>query len=293
MTEAVQSLQALLGRISSFFDIFDLSFVVSGATSLAALCLYYKLNAPMGFPEWLASAYGGILFVLGCYVLGMLSFILGRLVRRIVMRARGPFLRRQAGLICHALREHKIEAKPGDKSAQAQCIQELLSSTAFDGPHKSGKQPSKKSGADGVEQQRLEQTAHRLYTLLWTQVRQQQDLSPSHVLLSRYWVMAALCDGMVVASLLWFGVLLSSKHHLSAMQLGFMGNLGIALSLVAVVLFVREAERYTAVQVDDLISTLAWDLGRPPVPPPPVHTAPSSAPAAHSSAPAAPSSSHE
>ena len=88
-----------------------------------------------------------------------------------------------------------------------------------------------------------------------------------HVLLNRYWVMAALCDGMVVASLLWLGVVVCSWSRLSAMQLGFMGNLGIALSAIAVVLFVREAERYTAVQIDDLISTLAWDRSRPQVRP--------------------------
>ncbi|HNF99677.1 MAG TPA: hypothetical protein PK493_20440 [Pseudomonadota bacterium] len=286
MTEAVQSLQALLGRISSFFDIFDLSFIVSGATSLAALCLYYKLHAPGGFPEWLASVYGGILFVLGCYVLGMLSFILGRLLRRIVMRVRGPFLRRQARQISHALREHNIWVKDDDRSMLALCISTLLATPAQDTASKPSPAKGKKSGAasdesakkqtDESETKRMEQTAHRLYTLLWTQVRQQHDLSPSHVLLNRYWVMAALCDGMVVASLLWLGVVVCSWSRLSAMQLGFMGNLGIALSAIAVVLFVREAERYTAVQIDDLISTLAWDRSRPPSPPAQVQTAPSS-----------------
>ena len=83
-----------------------------------------------------------------------------------------------------------------------------------------------RSKTDESETKRMEHTAHRFYTLLWTQVRQQHDLSPSYVLLNRYWVMAALCDGMVVASLPWLGVVVCSWSRLSAMQLGFMGNLG-------------------------------------------------------------------
>jgi hypothetical protein len=254
MTEAVQSLQALLGRLSSFFDIFDLSFIVSGGSSLAALLLVYKLHSPTAFPDWMQGAYGGILLVLACYVLGMLSFVLGRLLRRLLhfLLSGKPFAQRLARQIADALQQHELQPKADDHSPLARCILALA-------PLQDPK--SRRGKPDPVAQS----AALRLYALMWTQVRQQSTLAPSQVLLNRYWVMAALCDGMVVAAALWLGVLLVSMHRLESMQLLFLGRLGLVLSGLAMLLFLREAERYAQVQVDDLVATLAWEMSRPSV----------------------------
>ena len=129
---------------------------------------------------------------------------------------------------------------------------------------------------------------------MWTQVRQQMDLAPSQVLLNRYWVMAALCDGMIVSSLLWLTVLLTSRARLEHMQLGFLAWVGLALSALSMALFLKEAERYSSVQVDDLVSTLAWSQSRPTAQAvvTPSSTAGSASSAPASSAPAASESSH-
>lgn len=248
MTEAVQSLQALLGRISGFFDIFDLSFIVSGASSLTALVLVYKLHGPTAFPEWVSSGYGGALIVLGCYVLGILSFVLGRLLRRLVMLCSGAsFSTRLARSVGDAVLQHGLSPKADDDSPQAKCLRILTDQ------HQLGKKPT-----DPVRS-----TALRLYTMMWTQVRQQVELTPSQVLLNRYWVMAALCDGMIVSSLLWTTVLCASSSRLQHMQLGFLMWIGLALSILSTGLFLKEAERYSSVQVDDLVSTLAFSQSRP------------------------------
>lgn len=244
MNDALSSLQALLGRIGAFFDIFDLSFLVSGATSLSALLFLYKVHAPQGSPDWMAGGYGGILLILACYVLGMLCFILGRLLRGNLLsllsweRFSHRLLRRVRG----ALLEQNLQVKDEEQSVLAGCIRQL----ARDG--------SKESQA------KEEATAGRLYALLWTQVRQQTELAPSHVLLNRYWVMTALCDGMVIGSLVWLAVLLSSWSRLGGSVSLLYG--GIALSVLAAGLFLREADRYAAVQVNDLVATLAWERGR-------------------------------
>jgi hypothetical protein len=279
MNETAQSLQALLGRIGAFFDIFDLSFVVSGASSLAALLLVYKLHGPTVFPDWLANVYGGVLLVLSCYVLGMLSFVLGRLLRRILLRLLSgkSFAQRLAQGVADALKQHELHPKDDDQSTLAGCIRLLA---PLQDPKLRGKRPDPQA----------QSAALRLYTLMWTQIRQQSDLTPSHILLSRYWVMAALCDGMVVSSVLWLGVLLSSLHRLEAMQLLFLGRLGVAMATLATLLFLREAERYAAVQVDDLVSTLAWDMSRPrPVAQqgsmPSSVSAPAAGPGSHASSP--------
>lgn len=249
MTEAVQSLQALLGRISGFFDIFDLSFIVSGASSLTALLLVYKLHGPTAFPEWVSGGYGGALIVLGCYVLGILSFVLGRLLRRLVMLclSRASFATRLARSVGDAVLSHELSPKADDDSPQAKCLRILTRQ------HTRGTKP--------IEPVRS--TALRLYTMMWTQVRQQAELTPSQVLLNRYWVMAALCDGMIVSSLLWTTVICASSSRLQHMQLGFLMWIGLALSLLSMGLFLKEAERYSSVQVDDLVSTLAFLQSRP------------------------------
>ncbi len=250
MNEAVQSLQALLGRISGFFDIFDLSFIVSGASSLAALLLVYKLHGPAAFPDWIQGVHGGLLLVLGCYVLGMLSFILGRLLRRLAMRVGTwkPLRARLARQVRDAIRQHDLRAKDSDHSTLANYLRLLA-------PSDDSKQPPSPEA---------ESAALRLYTLMWTQVRQQSELAPSHILLNRYWVMAALCDGMIVSAALWLVVLAASLHRLASMQLGFLGWIGLALAMLAMGLFLKEAERYSAVQIDDIVSTLAWAESRPP-----------------------------
>ena len=250
MNEAVQSLQALLGRISGFFDIFDLSFIVSGASSLAALLLVYKLHGPTAFPDWMQGVHGGLLLVLACYVLGMLSFILGRLLRRLVLRITTwkPFKTRLARQVGDAIRQHDLRPKDSDTSTLASYLRLLA-------PSADPKQ---------IQSPEADTAALRLYTLMWTQVRQQNELAPSHVLLNRYWVMAALCDGMIVSAALWLTVLAASLHRLTTMQLGFLGWMGLALALLAMGLFLKEAERYSAVQIDDIVSTLAWAESHPP-----------------------------
>lgn len=274
MTEAVQSLQALLGRISGFFDIFDLSFIVSGASSLTALVLIYKLHGPAAFPDWVSGGYGGALIVLGCYVLGILSFVLGRLLRRMVMLcvSRAPFATRLTKQVGDAIIQHELQPRSDDISPQARCLRVI--------------QDKYQPGAKPTEDVR--RAALRLYTLMWTQVRQQMDLAPSQVLLNRYWVMAALCDGMIVSSLLWLTVLLTSRARLEHMQLGFLAWVGLALSALSMGLFLKEAERYSSVQVDDLVSTLAWSQSRPTAQ---AVVTPSSTAGSASSAPSTPASS--
>jgi hypothetical protein len=64
-----RGLGAILERIAGFFDIFDLSFFVSGATTLAALSFWTWKNGvpiPPNVPGWMQV----MAFIIGCYVLG-------------------------------------------------------------------------------------------------------------------------------------------------------------------------------------------------------------------------------
>lgn len=102
------------------------------------------------------------------------------------------------------------------------------------------------------------QSCERLYTLLWVEVRQSRELAPSFNLLTRYWVMAAMCDGLGVAWAVWavvwasWIITLRPEHPAVAIQVlvevAFVG---------AAALCWREARRYGKSQVYELVATLA------------------------------------
>jgi hypothetical protein len=81
MKELAEALKLIFGKIGDFLDLFDLSFIVSGALGLSALFLWAEfidLPVPKGI-------HGGgqiLLVVFACYVNGMIFFAAGRFIRR-------------------------------------------------------------------------------------------------------------------------------------------------------------------------------------------------------------------
>ena len=70
----------LFGKIASFFDVFDLSFFVSGSLCMAAISFWLRLsgvNSPFVLDSWLR-IFELIVF---CYVLGLITFTSGRWLR--------------------------------------------------------------------------------------------------------------------------------------------------------------------------------------------------------------------
>src|SRR4051812_45093539 len=77
--ELAEAWKAIFTRVGEFFDIFDLSFFVSGAVCLAALGYWNHLDhfyegASLGEYRVVAGA-------VSCYVLGLLCFAVGRRLR--------------------------------------------------------------------------------------------------------------------------------------------------------------------------------------------------------------------
>lgn len=69
MSEVADALKALLGRLGSFFDLFDLSFFVSGSVAVAAIRLWVHL-AGKQFPFELQGWLKVLTIILACYVGG-------------------------------------------------------------------------------------------------------------------------------------------------------------------------------------------------------------------------------
>jgi hypothetical protein len=253
MEEGLRSLGSLLGRVGAFFDIFDLSFFVSGAVSVGAISLIgYSagfVHPPLSGP-WLVLA-----VVLTSYVAGLLCFSLGRMLRRAAMRIRHrqSFARRFHRLLSESLRAHGLEevtlAPP--PSGQPREIAPLWERRLrhYDAPE----------GGPG------DGAAFFKYTLLWTKLRQSPHLAPSLVLLNRYWVMTAMFDGMTVALLLFGGALVRWALGHGAT----LGYVGAGAALFGALLCLREADRFMCTQIDELCATVAWDRTERPAAPVP------------------------
>jgi hypothetical protein len=112
-------------------------------------------------------------------------------------------------------------------------------------------------------------TYERLYTRLWVEVRQSRDLAPSFNLLTRYWVMAAMCDGLGAAWAVWaavWGVWWWSGRPVQPE--GTILALVEAAFVAAALLCWREAQRYSKYQMYELVATLAHVYVPIPVPVP-------------------------
>jgi hypothetical protein len=78
--EVGEGFKVILERIADFFDIFDLSFIVSGTTSAAALA-FWGWRAQIQVPPILKNWVGGVALVIGACALGLVCFVIGRWVR--------------------------------------------------------------------------------------------------------------------------------------------------------------------------------------------------------------------
>jgi hypothetical protein len=78
--EFAGALGAVFAKVGDFVDIFDLSFFVSGAVCLAALA-FGNAHGHFVSPAAFGDGYNAIMFLVACYVLGLICFAFGRMLR--------------------------------------------------------------------------------------------------------------------------------------------------------------------------------------------------------------------
>jgi hypothetical protein len=220
MKELGEALKVIFEKIAGFFDIFDLSFFVSGALTLGAV-LFSLYSAGFAIPPVVEGWKEVLGIVLGSYIGGLLSFAAGRWLRMSVVK-RGEsrsFHRHFLG----ALEAHDLASKSPF-------------ATYLDRPRLLG--------------------SWRLYVRLWAEARKTDRMSSSLIFLNRYWGMAATYDGIGFALILWI-VVLGVK---SWVQPSMPPLLTVVLLLTLVVLAYacfREAARFVNFQMEELVATIA------------------------------------
>jgi hypothetical protein len=239
--EATDALKTLLARIGEIFGVFDLSFFVAGAVCAGALVFGLHVSGAMSLAgvdltEWTAVHVG--IAVLGCYVLGIVCFAAGRLRRsdqsfylELPQQLRDFGLGKQYGL------EDIVPPAPSPSL--------MARVRAWFGV------------APATDRDRLASKCARVYTRLWAEVRQDSTLAPSFNLVMRYWVMAAMCDGLAAALGVWVMVWGAFTAHVAPASRPAVAVVELGLMFATWLCF-REAGRYTRYQCYEIVATLAY-----------------------------------
>jgi hypothetical protein len=253
MSEVAKAVKPLFDKFIDFFDIFDLSFFVSGATFVAAiawagltpsLAQLIGLESIDGDGAWFANSeapgIGVAMLVLASYVSGMTCFALGRFVRKWVFRGKdrltGDDRRRATSLLDELVRHGMLARRP--------------EGSGFRVTQNGRRIPWLSRYVDGDYAQ-----DNALYVRMWAEVRQRERLSPSFSLLRRYWVSAATLDGLFVAFGTWAVLLALDAGDVREWFPPLATAIGAGFCL-------REAQRYGVYQREELVATLlhAYDL---------------------------------
>ncbi|MBN2088442.1 hypothetical protein JW964_02465 [candidate division KSB1 bacterium] len=218
MKELGDALRILLAKISDFFDILDLSFLISGAAFVGA---FYFLGRVSNLSILAFLTRSGLLtLIVLCYISGLICFALGRWLRNIF--------------------SIKYEEKFKTHFLEVLSAHQLDKELPF--------KPYLKSRGHG--------DLSRLYVRLWAEIRQNPTLSPSFSLIRRYWVMAATYDGLAFAVLSWI-IMISFARFFLAFSLSLTTYILIMILLVfAVYACMREARRNQKHQVEELVASI-------------------------------------
>ena len=224
MKELGDALKSIFDKVGQFLDLFDLSFLISGAVTTGAVAFWchksgYSLSLPLD--GWLSV----FALFLTFYIAGLVSFALGRWPRTGAKSASKSF----DSFFELILKAHGLTDDPTCK--------DYLLRTAQRG-------------------------GWRLYVRLWAEVRACPSAAPSLTLLNRYWVMAATYDGLFAAGAVWT-LVIASRTYWPAHDLSYVTGsvVVVAIGLSAYACF-REAGRYLRYQVEELVAAIATEKGR-------------------------------
>jgi hypothetical protein len=108
----------------------------------------------------------------------------------------------------------------------------------------------------------LDKDSSILYARLWAEMRQRKDLAPSFNLVMRYWILAAMCDGLAVAWFVWAIVWTAWAHAPDDRCVAgpsYWAKIAVVVVFVIVGAFCwAEAGRYGRYQKYEIVATLGY-----------------------------------
>ena len=251
MEEISKSLKPIFDKLSDFFNLFDLSFFVSGSLSTGFVYLWmnFKNITP---PIIQLNKYTVFIILLSCYIMGLFCFALGRFIRKEIMTIPSKIFRKIMNLDIDPLDE-KILNILNDHN---------LTNNALINPYLNINNPP------------TEKRLWRLYVRLWGEIRDKEKYSKSFSFLNRYWVMSATYDGLIASLIIACFLLLDlNLNNLPSFNIEFNSTFNFFWSFQITLIFLiyicyREANRYFDYQIEEVICTIACFENTPPQNPP-------------------------
>lgn len=229
MSEFGEALKLVFARIADFFEIFDLSILLSGILVFTGLGIWLYMNE-VNYAFVTAEKFHIIICIALAYLAGLLCFSAGRLLRREISSWR--FLKLYSA--AHGFKEY-----------------------------------SEKIIAHGLNHNRLLASylplnnKVKMYTLrsfLWSEIRQDTRYGYSLSFLKKYWSMSIAFDSLLFATLVFDCVLID-------FYFGFVGNSVIesggpmffygVISLTIKYCLIKDACKYDQYQDDELLASFA------------------------------------
>lgn len=219
MLNEIKPIENVANRILNFFDIFDLSFFISGVTvtSLVGVLLYYQDKFPSITLSFPIICY----IIVICYINGLLAFAIGKLLHASLIKIINKEMALE-DILKNSIEHHKIK-------------EEFPIKDYF-----------------------FNNDLVHLYPRLWAIVRDNPQHKNSFALLHRYWVMTAIYDGLMAAITLFllpYIYIISTSSLVPQMKI-VTGILGGFTLLFFVYVCYRESTRYTVYQIKELVATI-------------------------------------
>lgn len=213
MGELATTFKPIVEKIGNFFHIADLSFIISGvATSTIILVFMYYQNV---LPDiHLRGRYIVILTIFFCYIMGIISFSTGRIIRK----SYKDFLCVKKYRKAKNLRKNIVQNELLKKYRIT-----LTNNESFD----------------------------VLYGKTWARLREDNSKVNSYKHINRYWVMAAMCDGLGFSCVLGF-ILTLWPYKLFINNCFLTGAIASFICFTIVIFY--EADKYDKFQKEDLFA---------------------------------------
>lgn len=227
MEELVKELKPVFQKIADFFDLFDLSFMVSGVATSSAIVFYLMYSRTIDLTKYISSINGFMVFILVVvvYIIGLVSWSFGK--------------------IFHKWKRGKIY---GD--VYNQFLLNNASGSKLLGAYL-GKVAQKD---DKYDEESLKKSMEKLYGMLWVKIRDSQKVPDSFSLLKRYWVQTATFEGLIFSAFVWLVLILLLTFYCSLIPT-LIGLFFAVLCIISGFVVMREAGNYREYQLSELVQT--------------------------------------
>ena len=230
MEEVGKAFKSIFDKLSDFFDILDLSFFVSGVALTLSILFWLNQRDLCTFQE---IQFNGILivYILICYINGMIAFALGRWIRM------GMWENIKSKLF-----------KKNDRFKSFEIyFEEMIKAHGLEN------NPT-------IEKYLERKGAWRLYIRLWAVIRENKKYANSLSVIKRYWVMAATFDGLSIFSLI--AILITSDFGFGIIGKKIITHCWAVYPILIIFLFtffacIREAGRCVEHQIEEVVATIA------------------------------------